>query len=200
MKHYLLTRFNLGLYSENTYQIQDPEAWMAHRMELFQMYCLPSIKAQTCQEFTWLLACDPATPKKYLKYLEPFQIIYEQPHLYLRKLKPQSDWIITSRLDNDDMLLPDYVSRIQAQFDKTIKLVDVQYQALSKGQLYTSERTRPNSPFISLIEPWGEIKTAMNRPHTYMCDDYPSVWLDEVLAIQVIHDRNISNQIRGSRI
>ena len=43
--HLIVTRFNLGM--------TDP-VWLEHRFGLFERFTLPSIKAQTCQEFWWL--------------------------------------------------------------------------------------------------------------------------------------------------
>lgn len=54
-KHYILTRWNLLDSKTDIYNnplIENPERWMQHRMELFEKYTLPSLKSQTCQNFT----------------------------------------------------------------------------------------------------------------------------------------------------
>lgn len=202
-KHYILTRYNLGIYSkDNPYAatVGDPEKWMKHRAQLFKA-CYDSVMNQTCKDFEWIIAIDGATPFRWYRKLmshERVIIVYTQPHQTLRYFDHEAEWLITTRLDNDDILHPDFVAKIQAQFDETTKLIDVHYEAVKDGVHYQSGRTRPNSPFLSLIEPWGEnVMTALGRPHTVMCEQYPAVWLPDVLAYQMIHDRNVSNKING---
>lgn len=205
--HFILTRFNLGIYNEgNPYHIQDPEAWMNHRLNLFDRYTLPGIMEQSCQNFTWVLAFDQATPRDIISrydYLDNVQICYTQPHTWLRSLPASSDFLLTTRLDNDDFLLPEFVEKVQSRFDSIEKIVDVHYTAYSifHDAYYESGRTRPNSPFLSLYEKWGlNPVTALGHPHTDMPNYYPAEWLDDSLAVQVIHTRNVCNKINGNRL
>ena len=200
-KHYILTRFNLGLYSDNPYKIADPDRWMDHRIKLFNEYCAPSVKSQTCQDFTWIIAFDPETPGKLMnriEFVENTFITMTQPHLFLREQKPESDWLITSRFDNDDIYKPEFVESIQNEFRERREIIDIDYLGWHKeaDRYYSSGRVRANSPFLSVCEPWINPLTALGRPHTYMVDEMPSRKLD-VLAIQIIHERNIINKING---
>lgn len=203
-KHFILTRFNLGIYDKDSAyadKVGNPAGWMAHRMELFERYCLPTFLKQTCQNFTWVIAFAPETPREIIlkyDYIENVQIIYEQPHLWLRKQKPETDWLITSRMDNDDQYSRHFVEMIQAAFDEKEEIIDIMYQVvdLKTKEHYPSYRRRNNSPFLSLVEPWThEPMTAMGRPHTNMVELYPSRRLENILAFQLIHDRNICNKI-----
>lgn len=202
-KHYILTRYNLGLYSpENPYagKVGDPDLWMQRRQGLFEKYCKAGIVGQTCQDFTWLIAFDPLTPDEEIERLKlpaNVEICHEQPHIYLCRKSPEADWLITSRIDNDDMYLDIFVEKLQANFDAETRLIDIDYQVmeLETGRRFSSGRARPNSPFVSLIEPWRvEPFTAMGRPHTYMCEGYDSRKLG-ILALQIIHIDNICNKI-----
>jgi len=204
MKHYILTRFNLGLYTTNPHKIADPDQWMQHRIALFRKYTLPSLQDQTCQDYTWLLGFDPETPNKYL---EPFQIAgikicYERPDFWLKQQTAKDDWLITSRLDNDDILLPDFVIEIQKAFRSQREVIDVDYIArdLKTGIDYTSNRFKANGPFLSLCEPWENITTALGRPHSEMPNYYEARRLSGYHAIQLIHDRNLMNKIQGVKI
>ena len=101
-------------------------------------------------------------------------------------------------MDNDDILLPEFTAVIQAEAREFKEVIDIEYQKLRFRQFikYPSLRPRPNSPFLSLVEPWGDdIMTALGRPHTVMPDVYEARKLPQVLAYQVIHDRNVSNKI-----
>lgn len=203
MKHYILTRYNLGIYSkDNPYNhvVKNPTEWLEHRKRIFNEYCLPSVKAQTCQDFTWIIAFDPYTPSKVIEELDfpdNAVIVMMQPHLYLRTLEPESDWLITSRFDNDDSYRIDFVEVLQGFFRKQEEIIDIDYNVflIENGHYYASLRTRANSPFLSLVEPWGKkIMTALGRPHTIMPDLYPAVKLG-VYATQIIHDRNVINKV-----
>ena len=61
--HYLLTRFNLALWIEDKNGAAiDREEWLKRRMALFETFCLPSVKNQSCQNFSWILLVDANTP------------------------------------------------------------------------------------------------------------------------------------------
>lgn len=64
--HYLLTRFNLALWIEDKNGAAiDREEWLKRRMALFETFCLPSVKNQSCQNFSWILLVDANTPAVY---------------------------------------------------------------------------------------------------------------------------------------
>jgi len=123
-KHYILTRWNLLDTKRDVYNyVSDPKEWMRHRINLFEKYTLPSMMAQTCKDFTWLLAFSQKTPpnviKRY-KNLRNIQIIYEYPAEYLRRTY-KKEWLLTTRFDNDDILLPEFVEKVQDHVNKSIK-------------------------------------------------------------------------------
>ena len=67
-QHFLITRFNLRLSEWQTTKRGESvlsEAWLNNRFELFKTYCLPSVKQQTNQNFTWLVCFDSETPTFY---------------------------------------------------------------------------------------------------------------------------------------
>lgn len=207
-KHYILTRFNLGIYDNSgpyAEKIKDADRWMEHRVKLFERYCLPSVQVQTCQGFTWLMAFDPRTDSRYIEqydYLPFVQICFEQPHKYLSRISPTADWLITSRFDNDDMYRPDFVEQVQQAFEWRTGIIDIDYEVMDihTGKRYRSMRRAANSPFLSLAEPWQESPvTALGHPHSNMIEYYEWVKLG-VLATQVIHDRNIMNKVTKQEI
>lgn len=183
-KHYIFTRWNRQDDQVTVYNnpaINDPEDWMKHRIKLFNEITLPSVMLQTERNFTWLLSFAEETPQELTDYYASWpnvKIIYEYPQTWLRK-QPFKDgeWIITTRLDNDDYIYPDFVKMIQGQFREEFLLVDTDGRQwdletgkiykrfveqedggeldLKTGKLYTVERKTCNSPFISLIEQVG---------------------------------------------
>jgi hypothetical protein len=198
-KHYILTRYNLGIYDKNnpySESVGNPEEWMKHRMPLFQK-CIDGMIRQTNQKFIWVIAVDEKTDIVFKTNLERVKIVNEQPHQWLRRQPCEAEWIITSRLDNDDYYHMDFVKKIQENFREVEEVIDIDYEVLESytGIKYPSKRERANSPFLSLVEKWTDkINTAMGRPHTVMPDIYHSRKLG-VLATQVIHDKNVCNKI-----
>ena len=234
-KHYIFTRWNLLDANTTIYNnpnVKNPEEWMEHRMKLFDEYTLPSVMCQTCTNFTWLLAFAPKTPEWIIEKYNSFpriKIIHKYPADWLRRnnafeggINPlmYGQWIITSRLDNDDMILPEYIETVQSYFDETFKLVDTDgvKHVLATGKEYTVARRSNNSPFISLIEqvgtPWQSIandpkerrlitepvKTVYYCSHSHMEMHFPSVKSPKKLYKMIIHDKNISNKLEGNEI
>lgn len=228
-KHYIFTRFNLLDAKTTIYNnpaVTDPHAWLKHRLRLFNEYCLPNVMLQK-GKFTWLLSFARETPKWIIDEYKAFphvKIIYEYPADYLRSLYGtilnKGEWIITSRLDNDDTIYPDYIERVQEQFRKEFLLVDTDglQRDIRTGKHYTVERKSNNSPFISLIEqvgvPWQSIsnepderrlitepvKTVYFCSHSKMEWHFPSMKIQEKLYKTNIHDRNIMNRIVGTEV
>jgi len=69
-RHYILTRFNTGLYRRTEGLTVSPDEWMEHRLRLFTSLTLPSIRGQSCQDFTWLVLMDRRTPERDIRTLE----------------------------------------------------------------------------------------------------------------------------------
>ena len=230
-KHYIFTRWNLLDTNTTIYNnpaVEDPEVWIEHRMKLFDELTLPSVMCQTCMDFTWLLAFAEETPRWITEKYSSFphiKIIRKYPQEWLRNRYGilgiiDGNWLITSRLDNDDIILPEYIETVQSYFDETFKLVDVngyQYD-LATGKHYDPDRAGCTSPFISLIEqigvPWqstatdpqearlitAPVKTVYYCSHSKMEWHFPAVKNPKRLYKMVIHDRNISNHITGHEI
>jgi len=190
--HYIITRFNLKQAVWNTDKKGaevNNEDWLKERFEIFEKYCFPSIKNQTEKNFKWLVYFDSDTPeffkkknKKLQSLCKVFIPIYTPSFSEFEATLPQTiydlngnntEYIITTRLDNDDGLHQDAVKIIQEHFvekDKTIidlvnglalQVVGEYKLSLKKGVI--------SGPFISLIEKVSDfIKpiTVYDREHT----------------------------------
>lgn len=81
-QHFLLTRFNVGLYSgaesaeltdrSGEQPSKDPDGWMDHRLKLFEKYCIPSVKNQSNKKFNWLVVFDEKTPSRFKNRIERY--------------------------------------------------------------------------------------------------------------------------------
>ena len=194
--HYILTRFNLGLYDRDI----DHAAWMKSRIKLFERYTLPSMMRQIEMDWTWVLCFDHRTPSQYLvryDYMDNISVSHESPVDWMLENVDIGRWLITTRLDNDDYVESNFTSMIKAEFDRTTKVVDTMGRVLdtSTGLYYDSGRTEPNSMFLSLIEPGNVCKTCYDLQHTHMPAKYNSVKIPHYGWTMVVHGENLMNKV-----
>ena len=218
-QHFIITRFNLRKQGWNTTREKTQvltDAWMENRLNLFEQFCYPSVRAQTQQNFTWLVFFDTKTAAKYKKRIHSLALRFPQfkPKYidgmdeFLPSIKGEignllhKPYLITSRLDNDDCLHEDYVKTIQGEFARqdfmAIDIIDgLTLQIEPRVRL--GRRRHVNNPFISLIE---------------RADNFASVWSRErhgewkkvskiktiqnhALWLSIIHKENKANDFLG---
>ena len=118
-KHYIMTRFNTGLYDPGARIRVSADQWMQHRIKLFTAFTLPSIMGQSCQNFTWLVLMDEQTPVVYREMLESIRypnmkLVYQNsPSPWPQNVEPGDYDLITTRIDNDDAFHGDVVRVIR---------------------------------------------------------------------------------------
>jgi hypothetical protein len=128
--HFVLTRFNIGLYARKKRGI-DTDAWMQDRMRLFNTYCAPSVHNQTCRNFWWYILVDLKTPNDIKSQLKTHGTVIEVQwpddavftenenegywkKQFINSIENKTDLAVMTRLDCDDAFHKDYVARIQA--------------------------------------------------------------------------------------
>ena len=116
--------------------------WLEHRFMLFDRYCLPSIKSQTCQNFKWIVLFDSTTPEKFKKKITDYQQkcpqlvpVYVAPvngHMFAEIFREEVSRqltqvyepthepgrirrVLTTYLDNDDAINVRFVEDIQSR-------------------------------------------------------------------------------------
>ncbi|RCW27029.1 glycosyltransferase [Marinilabilia salmonicolor] len=208
--HFLITRFNVPWVDGKA----SDEDWLSQRMEIFIKYCLPSVKSQTSNNFTWLIYLDVFTPEWALNQLKnnlpkntllitvnTFEQMKKQVRSDLTQINHQkADYIITSRLDNDDAISPQYIELIQQNFkEKHGKFINFQ-----QGLCYSIEKqifsayTYNNSPFLSKIERVNKgVSSILAHDHV---ETLAQIQLDGNHWVQIIHGQNVSNGLRGKII
>jgi len=193
--------------------------WLEHRLSLFMNYCLPSVINQSTSNFLWLIYFDESTPESIKtqnsifenKYEGIIKIIYADGYdSFLRQygydvlsMCPAGlSHIITTRLDNDDVVHVDFVKRIQDQFTgqdftavnftKILMLSPNNNYKLFIDYIFSNH-------FISLIEkitPEG-IKGCYCRNDRQWIG-IPAIQItDRPYCIELISDKNMSNDFRG---
>jgi hypothetical protein len=190
--HYLITRFNLRsksseivIYNNNDIAISLP--WLTHRFELFEKYCFPSVKNQTCNSFNWLVFFDDETPQIFRDKIKGLQLqmnnftpifinkncdFNSEAVSYINKDDSfsSSDYIITTRLDNDDAISLNFIKSVQDCFVPNHNtLIDIRngYQVTIKANYkYEIREYKPSSNhFISIIEEKSKTNTIFSNIH-----------------------------------
>ena len=218
-QHFILTRFNIPLgnvFTKDKNNNELDEVWLNDRIGLFETYCLPSICRQTCKNFEWLVFFDKESPQylkdKIVKWKqECFQFvpIFVSDYDEFMKISMVAsindradgvDYVITTRLDNDDALLSEAVREIQYHFvPRHNVIVDMEngycYDA-KKKVLCLVEKNKSNQ-FISLIEKREMVKTVFYHNHRQWVGKAEYVSVSTPQWLEVVHERNLYNQVFG---
>jgi len=210
-KHLLLTRFNVRhapWQADKHGQAVLTEEWLEHRFRLFDRFCFPSVAAQTCRDFEWLVFFDVATPERFRRRLEryrgfaPFQPEFATDDALIEVIRRRAagaSTLVTTRLDNDDAIHREVIARVQAALPVTrLELVN-----FLEGYYVASDRIvrveHPCNMFISMLEPAGAepFRTVWCREHAKLSELGPIRQVTDIPGwIANIHDRNLSNAIR----
>jgi hypothetical protein len=217
IEHVLLTRFNLATPGREE-DIRNRPGWLSRRFDLFERYCLPSVASQVSQDFVWIVYFDVETPIEFRDRIDLLSGIYPFVPFYtglflsdgwrtsvrqvLDGLGKVPDNILTSRLDNDDALARNYISRVRSAAEQSLErhvaLNITSGCVLSHGVVYQTQHH--SNAFFSLLEPYDNcFRTAAAIRHMDLGSQVPLVQLDGPPGwLQVVHSENVSNRIRGS--
>jgi len=217
IKHYILTRFNVatpGRWED----IRLRPGWLDKRYDLFTEFCLPGVAGQTRKDFEWIIFFDAQTPPEYMSRIEALQSIFPfrivQTPLFemkdmcqqLCKERAESAWLLTTRLDSDDILADDFVERLRQDLQpRTHHAINFPngliFSIQGKKRALYKDRDE-SGPFSSLLEPFtDDIETVWAAQHRYIDALAPILQASPAPAwLQVVHGDNISNHIRGVRV
>jgi hypothetical protein len=136
--HFIITRFNLkfpeirGKKNTSPVRIPDDE-WLALRTDYFMRYCLPSVLNQTSRNFKWLIYFDISTKRDFIQKFHELEMRHSQlmkiiladgyksfTDRYLKDVLDLCDqnckYVITTRLDNDDIIHKQFIAKVQENF------------------------------------------------------------------------------------
>ena len=172
LQHFILTRFNLLLWNKDKKGSKVRTIkWLEHRFALFEKYCLPSIKNQTCQDYEWIVLFDSSTPEifktkiaDYQKECPQFIPVFVEPlkgryfaEIFRREIvkRLKADRVVSTYLDNDDALNVGFVEDLQrralAVNEGTFINYNDGYQYFSEGG-YLMKLFYPTNHFVSVVE------------------------------------------------
>src|SRR6187402_3364420 len=131
MKHFIATRFNLKTSDwkkSKSGNLVLTNEWLEHRFNLFENYCFPSVRNQSNQNFTWCIFFDIDTPQNFKDrivvltanttnviplFIDGMPALNVSFKNFIRENITNSDChIITTRIDNDDVIHEDFVDII----------------------------------------------------------------------------------------
>jgi len=196
MKHFIVTRFG---YQENYEHLEE-------RIAVFKQFTLPSIEAQTNQNFEWLFLGEKLFDIPGARWFG------DQPddqlragHLnesymdYIREVAEKENLTLMTRFDNDDILLPTFVEDVQ-RIGKVHGIVDFRGYRLDISLTYGPRWQNRfyqdilyhkgfTSPMITLVQ--NRIReTIYRRNHALMARFFPVTYVEKPNWVQVVHKNN----------
>ena len=226
-KHFIITLFNLKIWKvDKTQTSTQTSEWLEKRFALFESYCIPSIKNQTCKNFIWLCLLDKDTPESFRCRIEEYKKEIPQLHAcyfsaeeashytdddnykrcrFIRdtvraKLEGE-DFVITSNLDNDDAIHQEFVRRVQQEFLSYPKETLVSFKRGIQYFVSNNAVVRmfyPHNHFLNLIERTNkDFCTVEFYGHAHARKVLPNIdILEKPYWMEVVHGNNVSNELR----
>ncbi|WP_460030722.1 glycosyltransferase [Megalodesulfovibrio paquesii] len=218
-KHIIITRFNVHI-TPTPFAPRLGDTWLAERFRMFHAFCWPSIRAQTNQDFVWLVLFDEQTPPQYRRLISTFSSyrnftplfcgeyasIMPQLRAQIARIHPETEYILTTRLDNDDALANNFVAVLHRIVDSLLTQQPapdiplyinfphgIQY---CKGKVYYFSDV--TNAFVSLLERNDPLRTVFWVDHPAIYDKAPVAQVETPpIFLQHVHDINVYNYIRG---
>jgi len=180
--HLLLTRHAVADRARLGKVAIDHE-WFARRCDMLTRYTLPSVRAQTVSNFRWLLFFSP----EYGQEMVPVRAALAS-YPAARLLPLVSEWgaceqevckvmrsevtteshVISTRIDSDDVMAPDFMEIVQAQFagqyDRTF--LNFEHGYAQHGEMLTP-LSDPANAFQSVIERVEDMQGILAWHHGY---------------------------------
>lgn len=225
VKVIITTRFNVVFTDDHFLKDKSgsptrTEAWLKRRFELFEQVCLPSLQAQTDQDFEWLVFFSDGTPDPYKERIRALQkqcpqlvpvFLYDGEYMVGRfkqevahRLTSTDTHLITARIDNDDAFHRGMVARVRAEFrgqgDELLNFVHGLQADPDNG--LAAIATEYSNPFLSRIERVrdGQALTVLDVQHTEAKDSKALRDIrTEPMWLQLIHGSNVTNRIDSGR-
>jgi Putative rhamnosyl transferase len=215
MQHFVLTPFYVRRYfsGSNEPRLASHE-WLAERFKLFEDYCLPSVLDQSDRSFDWFIYIDESTPAPYVERLQSITSAHRNVAIktcrlwdnrmiadhIMARLAAGTQWLLTTRLDNDDGLHRDFIATLHAEAQEHKEFLNFPRGIiLYSGKCYLYKH--PSNAFLSLVEPVEGFRTVSSIAHERASEVAPVRQLPKTPGfLQVVHGGNLSNKPRGTRM
>jgi len=198
IKHYIISRINIGLYSTNPKRYLVTMDEKNTRMDLLFSYLeknsIPSIASQTNKNFEWVWLIDDHSPDGVKERVKKLSNILKSTTIFdkweskvpfgegnscggnwLRQFRENfrpGGIVSITRYDIDDYISSNFIDVIQKHFEYREFCIDFENRISVdwKGEKYLTYN-KPPSPIITLLEKTDKIKTPYYYPH-YKLDSY----------------------------
>lgn len=193
--------------------------WLDNRFKLFDDFCFPSIRSQTNQNFIWLVGFSNNTPDKYkskiIEYSQynNFVPVYHPETFCMKtdkckyfiteikkRIKPNCDFIVTTRIDNDDAFSINAINEIQKYINNEGSyIIDFPFgYGVDNNNFY--EVKWFNSPFLTLREDLNVSNLNLNSVLGFFHSDINLInkyqikyIIDKKIWLQTYHKHNLIN-------
>src|SRR5207248_7314401 len=101
----------------------------------------------------------------------------------------KDDWVITTRLDSDDVLHPDHLRKVRVEHNggrRVVEFMDGFYYDLMRDEL--RHVREPHNAFVSVLEPAEGLRTAWGWAHNQIGLENEILYLEEPGWIALVHD------------
>ncbi len=222
LQHFILTRFNLLLWdkAKDGRRVRTKK-WLEHRFMLFEKYCLPAVKSQTCQDFDWIVLFDSLTPEPFRSRIAEYQ--KECPQLIPVFVEPENGRyfaeifrtemvkrlcakrVVSTYLDNDDALnvrfVEDLQQRVCALNDGVFVFYDEGYQYYTEDK-YMMRIVYSKNHFVSVVETGNPatMKGIFGYGSHYYINRIEGAKMEHIKGLrmwcEVVHEKNVMNDAK----
>lgn len=222
-KHFVITRFNVGLYRRFAKRPGAADAWVKKRIPIFRKYTVGSLLNQSCRNFKFIVLVDAKTPTEHMVSIEDscqldtniitvewdinkrpserVQGVEQWRDEFVRIVGNSCRQAIMTRVDNDDALHCDFVKTVQNYVadNRGEYCFDFLYGYMhdTKTKETWLASHKPGSPFITRIESvHHDMGTVYETYHSGMPGIVETVVAKRPPAwMMVIHGNNWTNRM-----
>jgi hypothetical protein len=228
--HVVLTRFNMALPAIRSQgDLVGDEAfgrYLRERIPLFRSICLPSLRAQVQRPDHWLIGFDGATRSEIEPLLESLKLedwivpVWQETkdgtpesaseafgRAIVFLLRPDDQWVVTSRVDNDDALGRTYCRAARAYAGAVVAArpdLDDFWLSFPFGVQFNGVRpllyTRNNNAFLTRCEARSRFDAGKgggclqsNHAHVFQKGAVFLPITEGPMWLQAVHSSNILN-------
>jgi hypothetical protein len=213
-EYYILTAFNVNMGFDKTNKRNNPD-YLEQRFEIFESVTIPSIKSQLDQDFKWLVFFDSNTPENFKQRVKEVLHFKNCLSIYIDGIPdalsflqtiiaPETRYLVTTNLDNDDALHKDFTKLVKAIIKK-VNYSQPYFINFPFGYMLRSDsmlmREFLSSPFHTVIEPVNtQALTCLCVPHhkLYSLSSSDVFVYQAVTApvwLQLVHETNVQNRL-----
>ena len=129
INHFILTRFSNKAFDKKFEEKIIDVKYLTKRLKLFKNNCYKSLRNQSNKNFKHIVLVNNLIPDVIYKELEKLEVVIVKEHEYQNGLNnylydnfdfSKCKYMITTRIDDDDMLFKNAINDIQNSFDDNL--------------------------------------------------------------------------------